>query len=421
MAKFKKNFGLNSSEPIQPKTTESEKIKKETIATTKDEPVEQSQERDVNKITSFFKQDNNYRNIKQENIPVELIQFNKDNIYRKSDTEEHIEQLAKNIKNEGLLHAIVLHKDNDTDEYTLISGERRLRAIKVLGWKSVPARVFYDITLTDAKRKLYYANELDRSSQNILSPADRLEIYRNFVETLNQSVDEKRVTKEQIANELNTSARTITRYELILEFLTGEEINNFKDNELSFNQAVKIARQRKEKIESAETKASSVENPQENNNEISKAGSDSSQETSPQINKKEVPEKVETSNTADQDKVTLNKEQSKTIKENTEAKKETHKDTENTNEQPANEIDDTPVREAPMPSPQPSDKDYKINDSLLYQATTLNGQAIFGHYLFVDNKHYIVSKAAISNTKSNNIVEISVLAVEVQENSIKQR
>ena len=47
-----------------------------------------------------------------------------------------IEALAKSIESNGLLHPIVVKPDG-----TLISGHRRLDAVRMLGWEDVPARV----------------------------------------------------------------------------------------------------------------------------------------------------------------------------------------------------------------------------------------------------------------------------------------
>ena len=47
-----------------------------------------------------------------------------------------VDELARSIREVGLLHPIVVRKDN-----TLIAGERRLAACKALGWSSIPARV----------------------------------------------------------------------------------------------------------------------------------------------------------------------------------------------------------------------------------------------------------------------------------------
>jgi ParB family transcriptional regulator, chromosome partitioning protein len=50
---------------------------------------------------------------------------------------EEIKGLAESIKTQGLLQAIILRKKNDG--YEIISGERRVRALKVLGYDKIPS------------------------------------------------------------------------------------------------------------------------------------------------------------------------------------------------------------------------------------------------------------------------------------------
>lgn len=48
--------------------------------------------------------------------------------------------LTRNIRENGLIYPLIVHKKTD-DEYEIIDGHRRYRAIKSLGWQSVPCRV----------------------------------------------------------------------------------------------------------------------------------------------------------------------------------------------------------------------------------------------------------------------------------------
>jgi len=59
------------------------------------------------------------------------------------------EDLKREIEKDGLLNDLVVRKH--ADFYELIDGERRWRALKDLGWKSVPVRV---IEIDDAKARL---------------------------------------------------------------------------------------------------------------------------------------------------------------------------------------------------------------------------------------------------------------------------
>lgn len=62
---------------------------------------------------------------------------------RKAFDEEKIAALAESIEREGLLQPpVVRHNSgNAAQPYRLVAGERRLRAVKKLGWSSIPARL----------------------------------------------------------------------------------------------------------------------------------------------------------------------------------------------------------------------------------------------------------------------------------------
>jgi ParB family chromosome partitioning protein len=71
-------------------------------------------------------------------IPVDEIASSRHQA-RKSFEEESIKQLATSIEKEDLLQPITVRKVGDG--YELIAGERRLRAVKSLGWPTIEARV----------------------------------------------------------------------------------------------------------------------------------------------------------------------------------------------------------------------------------------------------------------------------------------
>ena len=54
--------------------------------------------------------------------------------------EEKLKSLVESIKEEGIIQPILLRKIKE-DEYELIAGERRLRAAKIMGHKTIPAIV----------------------------------------------------------------------------------------------------------------------------------------------------------------------------------------------------------------------------------------------------------------------------------------
>src|ERR1700704_2959896 len=66
---------------------------------------------------------------------------------RKLFDEENLWKLAESLRQEGLIQPITVRKllpmagDREDPGYELVSGERRLRASKLLGWTKIEARV----------------------------------------------------------------------------------------------------------------------------------------------------------------------------------------------------------------------------------------------------------------------------------------
>ena len=57
--------------------------------------------------------------------------------------EEALEELAKSIQQVGLIQPLTVRKNGDI--YELVAGERRLRAVKKLGYNTVPCIVQNDV------------------------------------------------------------------------------------------------------------------------------------------------------------------------------------------------------------------------------------------------------------------------------------
>jgi ParB/RepB/Spo0J family partition protein len=78
-----------------------------------------------------------------ESIDVGRVQPNRWQPRADSDGQE-IDDLAASIAANGLLHAIIVRPVRG-GMYELIAGERRWRAVRLLGWTSVPARVLHHV------------------------------------------------------------------------------------------------------------------------------------------------------------------------------------------------------------------------------------------------------------------------------------
>lgn len=120
------------------------------------------------------------------NIPIEQIRPNAKNTFRMVD----IEKLAESIREYGLQHNLVVRPYNNPEEsqykYEIISGERRYRAVKMLGWQSVPCKIDEAIAENDieAEIKLIITNfetrELDpiEKGNNVIRLEELIKIKR---------------------------------------------------------------------------------------------------------------------------------------------------------------------------------------------------------------------------------------------------
>jgi len=111
-------------------------------------------------------------------------------------SEENLSELAASIKEHGILQPLIVTHDSITGMYTLIAGERRLRAAKIAGLEKVPVIIR---TVTDQERlELALIENVQRAD---LSPLETAAAYRQLAEEFNLSHDEiaVRVGKSRVA------------------------------------------------------------------------------------------------------------------------------------------------------------------------------------------------------------------------------
>ncbi|PAF45911.1 ParB/RepB/Spo0J family partition protein [Helicobacter sp. 11S02629-2] len=118
--------------------------------------------------------------------------------------EESLKELADSIKEHGLLQPVLVYRDEDG--YALIAGERRLRACKKLGLKSIKV-----IILEDVKEELLGELALIENIQREnLNPIELALSYKALL-------DEHNFTHEKLAQKIKKSRAQITNTLRILE------------------------------------------------------------------------------------------------------------------------------------------------------------------------------------------------------------
>ena len=128
-------------------------------------------------------------------IPIEQIRVNQDQP-RKEFNPEAIEELAASIKEKGILQPVVVSK---TDQgFTLICGERRLRAARLVGLPEIPA-VIKEVAPEDFLEWALIEN-IQREDLNAIEEA---EAYQRLLE-------DRKISQEDLALRLGKNRTTIT-------------------------------------------------------------------------------------------------------------------------------------------------------------------------------------------------------------------
>ncbi len=120
---------------------------------------------------------------------------------RSAFDQKSIQSLSWSIKESGLIHPVLLLKEKKG--YTLISGERRFRAVQLLGLKTIPAIVKQIDSLTkDQQATLTAVENLQRED---LSPLEQAKTYQVLMKT-------KKITDIELAEFFNFSIQHIRNY-----------------------------------------------------------------------------------------------------------------------------------------------------------------------------------------------------------------
>ena len=123
---------------------------------------------------------------------------------RTNFNEESLQELVTSIKELGLIQPITVRKI-DFNKYQLISGERRLRATKIIGLKTIPAY----IRLADDNESLTMAL-VENIQRHDLDPIEIALSYQRLM-------DEIQLTQEQVSDRVGKKRSTVANYMRLLK------------------------------------------------------------------------------------------------------------------------------------------------------------------------------------------------------------
>lgn len=122
---------------------------------------------------------------------------------RRDFSEAEIASLAESLKEHDMLQPVLVRRVNG--RYQLISGERRLRASKLAGWKTIPAR------LREADDRLVAELAIVENLQRQdLNPIEKALSFKRYL-------DEHRCSQEDLARRLKIDRSTIANLMRLLE------------------------------------------------------------------------------------------------------------------------------------------------------------------------------------------------------------
>ena len=177
--------------------------------------------------------------MKQTNIAVSKLRPFENNPYQVRDDAE-MNTLIESIQTQGILSPLIVRPIENTEEYEVISGHRRLHAAQKAGITKVPALIY--ALDRDAAAIAVVDSNLHR--EHIL-PSEKAFAYKLKYEALKHQgtscqVGTKFRTDEQIAENANDSARQIQRY-IRLTYLIPEFLEKMDRNEIALSVGVELS------------------------------------------------------------------------------------------------------------------------------------------------------------------------------------
>lgn len=169
--------------------------------------------------------------MKLEHIPIENLYVSELNVRKNMTSEEdetNIEELAENIKNNGLINPLTV-KLND-NKYEIIAGQRRFLACKLINLNNIPCNI-----INVSNEKAEELSLIENVQRNQMTYTDKIHSYTRLYNLYNKDI-------KKVCNSINISEKTIRKY-IKLDNLPNE-ILQFLDvkgeNKLTLETAVKL-------------------------------------------------------------------------------------------------------------------------------------------------------------------------------------
>ena len=182
--------------------------------------------------------------MKQTNIAVNKLHPFENNPYQVRDDAE-MAALLESIQENGILTPLIVRPIENTDEYEVISGHRRLHAAQKAGITEVPALIY--ALDRDAAAIAVVDSNLHR--EHIL-PSEKAFAYRMKLEAMSRQGHRSDLTSDQLGRKLETaeiiaqqsddSKSQVRRY-IRLTYLIPEFLEKMDNNEIALSVGVELS------------------------------------------------------------------------------------------------------------------------------------------------------------------------------------
>lgn len=177
--------------------------------------------------------------MKQTNIAVSKLRPFENNPYQVRDDAE-MNTLIESVQTQGILSPLIVRPIENTDEYEVVSGHRRLHAAQKAGITEVPALIY----ALDRDSAAIAVVDSNLHREHIL-PSEKAFAYKMKYEAMKHQgtscqLGTKLCTDEQIAEKANDSARQIQRY-IRLTHLIPELLEFMDENRMALSVGVELS------------------------------------------------------------------------------------------------------------------------------------------------------------------------------------
>ena len=134
---------------------------------------------------------------------------------RTSFSEESIRELADSMKAHGMLQPVVLARADQEGQFYLVAGERRCRAAKIAGLKSVPAIIrSYD------RKEMLEVALIENLQREDLNPVEEARGYKRLMNEFGYKQEELAVRIGKSRPAVANSIRLLSLPESVLDYLS---------------------------------------------------------------------------------------------------------------------------------------------------------------------------------------------------------